>query len=499
MAALSRLLQRAPAAEASTTDLMVPASLADLTVTDVRALGGAFVLEGLWRRLGIDAAIRTALVSRHLDTDVDAAQVERIAFGLTASRALRPKPGAGEGVRRDEHLDALAAVDGEACHLAMESLLNISSTLSRDIHRRVAEMLGLDVDVLFVGAMASRFSMRDGAELAAGPSEDQDDDWTRAMIGVAITREGIPVRVWTWPRGRGRVPTRGVDDDLRGWPSARVVWVADRSFSSSATHRHLQRGGGHYIIGEKLRPGPEPGPGSDEAMAALSRRGRYRVISDRLRIKEVKIDNVGDRWLICRYPDAAERDRHARDALVARLAGLIDRSESLSRTGLAELRGAIRTRPGLSHFVRTTPAGLLRLDCTAIRTAGRLDGGYLLRCSDPTLSAEEIAVGYKQLLDVERGWHELTGMGDLRPVRRDLHDRIRVHVLLCWLALLLVRVAELATGRTWSAIRAELDRIHMVTLTSPVGTFRQTTALTRDQRELLRALGLEPPDQIPTG
>jgi hypothetical protein len=468
---------------------MLPAVPAGLTVTAVRTLGGAFVLEGLWRRIGIGTAIRTALTGRV--TADEAARVERIAFALTANRALRTGTGAGD-LLGDEQVGDRGE---QAMPRALENLLNVESMLSREIYRRVADTLGLDEDVLFVGAMSSQFPLPDGGACTPGATEQHHDDWARATIGVAITRAGLPVRVWTWPGGRGYLPHRPIEEDLDGWPTARVVWVADRTFSSSATSRQLQQGAGHYIIGEKLRPGPEPGLGSDEARAALARRGRYTVLPDHLRIKEVKIGNIKDRWLICRYPDAAERDRHVREAMVARLAAMIDRSESLSRKGLAELRGAIRTRPGLSHFLRTTPAGLLRIDCAAIRTARRLDGGYLLRCSDPSLSPEEIAFGYKQLLDVERGWHELTGMGDLRPVRGDLDDRIRVHVLLCWLALLLVRIAELTTGRTWPDIRAELDRLHTVTFTGPAGTFSQTSELTRSQRDLLRILQLDPPDQ----
>jgi len=85
---------------------------------------------------------------------------------------------------------------------------------------------------------------------------------------------------------------------------------------------------------------------------------------------------------------------------------------------------------------------------------------------------------------------------DLRPVYHRLEDRIRAHVLLCWLALLLVRVAETTTGRTWPAMRADLDRIHAITFTGTAGTFRQTTELTKPQRDLLTALKLDPPKKI---
>jgi hypothetical protein len=85
---------------------------------------------------------------------------------------------------------------------------------------------------------------------------------------------------------------------------------------------------------------------------------------------------------------------------------------------------------------------------------------------------------------------------DLRPVYHRREDRIRAHVLLCWLALLLIRVAENTSGQTWNRIRADLQRIHAITFTGPAGTFRQTTQLSKTQRDLLVALGVDLPKTI---
>ncbi len=185
-----------------------------------------------------------------------------------------------------------------------------------------------------------------------------------------------------------------------------------------------------------------------------------------------------------------------REQLLAHLGDLIAGSDALSDTNRAELRGRIATKPGLGRYLRTTPGGLLRIDRATLTAQARLDGKYLLRCSDPKLPAEDIAVGYKQLLQVERGWRDMKSILDMRPVYHRLEERIRAHVLLCWLALLLVRVAETTTDRTWPKIRAELDRLHTITFTGSAGTFRRTTELTKPQRDLLTALHLDPPKKI---
>ena len=116
--------------------------------------------------------------------------------------------------------------------------------------------------------------------------------------------------------------------------------------------------------------------------------------------KEVRISDT-ERFVICHNPGASERDKHMRDQLTAELAELIDGSGQLSDFKRGELRGKIASKPGLNRYLRTTPAGKLRTDTAKIKTEENLDGKYLLCCSGPHLSAEDIALGYKQLLEVE--------------------------------------------------------------------------------------------------
>ena len=164
-----------------------------------------------------------------------------------------------------------------------------------------------------------------------------------------------------------------------------------------------------------------------------------------MQVKEVSI-GTDDRFVLCFNPAQAERDAAIRAKLVAQLEEAIADTDKLTATERARIEGALSGKPGLKRFLRTTPGGLLRIDKQKIKTEANLDGKYLLRCSDPNLSAEDIALGYKQLLEVERGWRDMKQILDLRPVYHRREDRIRAHVLLCWLALLLIRVAETTAG-----------------------------------------------------
>jgi hypothetical protein len=484
-----------------------------LEFAESRPLGGTHVLDALWERLGIGPAVRGLLKGRRLDPSA-----ERVLFALTANRALAPssKLAAARWAGEDVLIRGLDAASDDACYRAMDWLLEIRGALEKEVFDRVAELPGLETDLLFFDTTSTYFVTGDadapvprderggavpggstkGGELKTagfrtwGKSKDHRDDLPQVVIGMAVTRDGIPLRVWCWPGNTAdSALIRQVKDDMRGWSLSRVVWVADRGFTSAENRRYLRKGGNHYIIGEKLRSG------SAEAEAALSRQGRYQEVAENLRVKEVRIAE-DERFVICHSPEGAERDAAIRARLIAQLRELIDGTDKLARDKRAELRGVISTRPGLNRYLRVTPGGLLRVDAGKAKAEENLDGKYLLRTSDPKMTAEDIALGYRQLLEVERGWRDMKQVIDLRPVYHRKEERIRAHVILCWLALLLARIAENACGTTWPELRRQLDRIAVGTFAGPAGTFRQRTEISPAQQDILDQLGIDPPPRI---
>jgi hypothetical protein len=509
VAALSRLLDPAEA--------LAAAEPGELSVTASRPAGGTHALDRLWRKLGLDDVILRCLAGRAEPGRRPDPAAERVLFALVANRALAAssKLAAADWVCADVHIDGLDDVSDDACYRAMDQLPAIGPDLAEQAYYQVTDLLNLEVDLLFFDTTSTYFETEEADEdmprdvrgervpagskdtageagfRTHGKSKDSRDDLPQVIVGMAVTRDGIPVRVWSWPGNTADSGLiRQVKTDLRQWALSKVIWVADRGFTSEENRRFLMQGGGGYIIGEKLRSG------SPEVKAAMSRQGRYKAVRDNLQVKEVRLGDDADRFIICFNPDQAERDAAIRARLVAQLEEIIAGTDALTAAERAKLEGTLAGRPGLKRFLRVTPAGLLRVDKAKIKTEENLDGKYLLRSCDPHLTTEDIALGYKQLLQVERGWRDMKQVIDLRPVFHRREDRIRAHVILCWLALLLMRVAENTAGRPWARIRDELQRQHAVTWTGPAGTFRQTTDLTKPQRDLCTALSIEPPKKI---
>jgi hypothetical protein len=495
----------------------------DVDIIDSRRFGGAYVLDELWHRLGIARALMEAAGGRRLSGEV----VERVLFALVAQHCLEPasKLACVSWVQERVAISSCPPFDDQAAYAAMDFLLDALEEIAAGIFDRTANLLNLSCDVIFVDTSSTYWeadvadeeielasAKRDEqakaeateAEEPAVPDEaawrqfsrhskDHRQDLPQVVIAMAVTAEGVPVRCWTFPGTTSdQLVIRKVKDDLGSWMLNRVVWVTDSGFNSATNRAYLSRGGDHYIVCEKLRSA------SADAKKALARPGRYHLVEGNLQVKEVHVGEGArsQRFVVCVNPEAKARDEIVRGNLVAYLGRRIAGSDEWPRQRRDELVGELRSTPGLARFLRRTKDHKLRIDKAAIGKDAHFDGKWLIRTSDDTLTPTDLANGYKQLYQVERGWRDLKGALRLRPVFHHREDRIRSHIQLCWLALLLIRVIENGCGDTWRNVRNELDRMHLVTLGTQEGRIAKRSATTKGQREILTALKLREPAQI---
>src|SRR5215203_3832775 len=496
------------------------AGAAPMEVADARPIGAAWLLDRLWARLEIGQAIKRVADGRRFTT-----AVERVLFALVCNRAIEPmsKLSAAEWATEDVAIPGLATMDDDQAYRAMDLLVEADTQgqVQEAVFFAIAHLLNLEVDVLFFDTTSTYFERDDEDEPGEGEldgqaregfrrygkSKDHRDDLPQIVIGLAVTRTGIPVRVWCWPGNtQDQTVLAEVKDDLRAWKLGRVITVVDRGFSSADNLAYLRRAGGHYIAGMRLRDG------NDLIDQALSRQGRYQQVRDNLRVKEVRLDATDRRFVICHNPDQAIRDQANREEAITRTEAELarirgqrdrDRARTLSdaarhKADAAHLRAecALRDHPTLGRWLRQQPNGRLVIDRAKVKAEARLDGKYLLATSDPDLSAEDVALGYKNLLEAERGFRDLKSQLLLRPVFHRLEHRIRAHVLLCWLALLLTRVAERSCEQTWRRISRETSRLQQITLAGEAGTIVQTTPLRPTQRAIYQALSIDPPPRV---
>lgn len=455
-------------------------------------LGGAFVLRALWERLGLQRVLVQSLRAREFQSPVEWA-----IFAMVANRALAPdsKRGVEEWVRQDVALGNPEPIGLQHLYRAMDFLLEQREQVQKEVFFATADLLNLEVDLLFfdtTGTYVERDEEDEKGLRRYGYSRDNRPDLPQVVIGLAVTKEGIPVCCWVLPGNTQDVTTvEKVKKDLSGWKLSRCVWVMDRGMNSEQNRAVLQQAGGHYILGEKLRDHQEV---HEEA---LRYRGPFHKVRENLKVREILVGQ-GERrrrFVLVHNPEQAKKDRVKRKQVLQK----IEKTLLALRGPQKDYQKAVRKL--LSHgkmgpYLRQLKSGRLKIDRTAVRAEQYLDGKYLLSTSDDSLSAEDVALGYKQLLEVERAFRTLKTTLDLRPLYHRKDERIEAHVFLCFLALLLVRIAERQTRQTWDQIRAVLERIHLGEFESKDGRILQRTELTTDQVKLLKFLNIPSPAKI---
>jgi transposase len=455
--------------------------------------GGAYLLRSLWEMLGLHAILKDCLKERSFTSPVEWA-----AFAMTANRALAPdsKRGVEEWVREDVALGNPEPVDLQHLYRAMDVLLEYREIIHKEVYFAVADLLNLEVDLIFFDTTSTYFERDEEDEDGLrqyGYSKDHRSDLPQIVIGLAVTKEGIPVKCWTLPGNTSDMATvETVQNDLLGWKLGRCVWVMDRGMNSEDNRLVLQKAGGQYILGEKLRDNQEI---HEEVLA---KRGRYLKIRENLEIKEVII-GAGERrrrFILVHNPEEAKKDKATREKILVKIEKFL--AELGDQKGKAHKKSvcALLAHRTMGRYLRQLKDGSIKIDKGKIREEAHLDGKYILSTSDDTLTPEDIALGYKQLLEVERAFRTLKTTLDLRPVHHRKDERIEAHVFLCFLALMLVRIAERKTGLTWDRIRNVMERLHLIEFFSNDGRVLQTTEPTTEQLNIMKLLKISPPKRM---
>jgi hypothetical protein len=437
---------------------------------------------------------------------------------MVANRACAPSSKLycyEQWLREEVHLEGAAQLELQHLYRAMDFLEANKDAIERALYFRMADLLKLDVEIVFYDTTSLHFEVdeedrghgeRDEVHgsLAAGRktyralrkrghSKNGRFDAPQIVVGLAVTRDGFPVRHWIFPGNTVDVTTvERVKQDLQGWQLSRCVFVGDAGMVSKENLQTLARGGGKYIVCMPIHRGAEV------AQDVITRPGRYQKVAENLEVKEV---TVGDgerrrRYVVCYNPEEAARQKQHREQVLQELAAELESLRTQRGASHSKRVCELRASGRYGRYVRLTRADAPRINQAVVAAAARLDGKFVVHSNDDTLNAADLALGYKQLQRVEIAWRSLKSGLKLRPVFHWAPHRIHAHVALTVLSLLLERVAEQACGDTWRNIKDDLRRIKLAQLLSPNGSVWQVTEPTSDALKHLKSLRIPKPPPI---
>ena len=191
----------------------------------------------MWQRLGIDVVIRKQVARRRFGFDM-----ERALFALVANRACAPDSKLychEQWLKEDVNIRGARGLELHHLYRAMDFLEANKEQIERAIYFQVADLLNLDVDIVFYDTTSLHFEIDEEDEgdgdgqvkgsLEAGSknypaprkrghSKNGRKDAPQIVVGLAVTRDGFPVRHWVFPGNTVDVTTVAkVKEGLKGW------------------------------------------------------------------------------------------------------------------------------------------------------------------------------------------------------------------------------------------------------------------------------------------
>jgi Transposase DDE domain len=507
-AALQRLIasiQRVIDADAAgTIATSGKASLPDIEIDAVFELGVVLAARTLWEDLGIGQAIRGCIADGELS-----APHEMALFAMAAQRLDDPGSKLRCATRWLPDIAWLPEARDLTLHQfyrALDCLAVWSDQIERDVFLRAADLFRLDVDLIFYDTTTAYFETDAtdehcelwGGKLYAplrrrGHNKEGRDNQPQVIIALAVTRDGMPVRSWVLPGDTADVATVArIKDDLRAWRLGRCVFVGDAGMYSAENLVALSRGLGRYILAVPMRKV------KDIETEVLARPGRYKPVADNLQVKEVV---VGDgerrkRYVLCLNPEEAERERAHREQVLTELCAeltLLREREADHPKAACELLASRR----YGRYLTTDYTGRPRLDAAKVKAAAKFDGKFVVITNDDTLSAADIALGYKGGWIIESCFRRMKQTGlEVRPMFHWTARRIEAHVKLCVLALQMQRAAEIRCGLPWARIAHQLGALKAVRYQAGGRGIVQRTTIAGELAALLKKLGIPIPKQL---
>jgi Transposase DDE domain len=492
-----------------------------IEIERVFELGVVLAARGLWEDLGIGAAIRRCIAEGGLTAPHEAAL-----FAMAANRLDTPgsKLACAERWLPDvAFLPNAAGLAVDQLYRALDFLAVWSDRIEHEVFLQAADLFRLDVDLIFYDTTTAYFETDEadedpeewGGRLFAplrrrGHSKEGRDNQPQVIIALAVTRDGMPVRSWVLPGDTADVSTVArIKEGLSAWRLGRCVFVGDAGMYSADNMAALSRGLGRYILAVPMRKVKEI------ELEVLSRPGRYKPVADNLQIKEVVVGEAGQgssgeavgiarrgegerrrRYVLCLNPEEADKQRLHREQVLVELATelnlLHEREDDHPKAACALLASRRYGR-----YLATDYLGRPRLDAAKVKAAEKFDGKFVVITNDDTLTAEDVALGYKGGWIIESCFRRMKQTGlEVRPMFHWTPRRIEAHVRLCVLALQMQRAAEIRCSLPWTRIAHELAALKAVQYQAGDRTIVQRTKIADSLSEILKKLGISMPKQI---
>lgn len=456
----------------------------DLFADWSREYGPAMVFRKLWEKLGLHKIIAGLLDQREITIDIQEA-----IFCMVLNRLIEPTSKLGVNEWKDTvYCPPFESLQLHHFYRAIDFLDENKEVIEEQLYFQHTDLFSGQLDLVFFDTTSTYVEGNTGAFdlLDYGHSKDHRPDRLQVMIGVLMSRDGIPIAHHVFP---GNTPDteafmEAVKDLKRRFKIQRVIVVGDRGMMGKRTLQLLEELGLQYILGVRMR-------NMKSAPDIINNSAPYLTVTnkDNLKVKEVVLND--NRYIVCLNEEEAKRDKAVREQIEEKLRARLQ-------------GGSVKDLIGNSEYKRylTVDKEAATINEDKLKQAELFDGLYIIQ-TNTGLPTEEVAIAYRDLWQIERAFRSLKSTLDLRPIFHWTEKRICGHIMLCFLALVVQikfqkLLEEAGSEYGYTEVIRSLRKVNIVKLKVKDREHLVRTEIQGAANIAFRAVGAKIPERVKT-
>ncbi len=446
----------------------------DIDVLDASTWGPMLVIRALFEQLGL-----WQLFDEFLGKAKKGPSFTDRAFVLIANRLIRPSSEHGlarwletdfvcdrQGRRFVPHWHTRGRVKVhhrqlDAWYRTLDQLVAAKGQIEVRLYQRLRDLFSLQPDLVLFDITSTYFEGAGPKDFAKhGYSRDGKPQNVQVVVGLVMVA-GWPIAHHVWQGNQLDVTAvqSVIQDLMTRFQFARIIFVGDRGMVSENNLEAIRRDGHGYLVGLKRRRNAQldawlqtldDTKWVDCPMGITAR--EKKTNPPRTRVQEVASGTPDQRVFVIDSDERLQYEQGKRQQAMERTRLKLEKVQTRVAKGTltdpaqigAAAERALRAHQGYRYYAWEIRDGAFVFfeHPVHLEREKRLEGKYVIATSEKNLDAQAAVALYKQLTEVERGFRHLKDILGMRPIYHQLETRVRAHIFVAALALLLQTLLE---------------------------------------------------------
>ena len=347
----------------------------------------------------------------------------------------------------------------DAWYRTLDQLHAAKDQIEVALYHRLRDLFSLKPDLVLYDITSTYFEGAGPHDFAKhGYSRDGKSQNVQVIIGMVMVA-GWPIahHVWAGNRIDHSTVQEVISDLCKRFEFGRLVFVGDRGMVTDENIESITKDKHGFVVGVKRRRNAQIDAWLDavddtkwaDCPGGINTRER-KTDPPRTRAQEVPSGDPDLRVIVidsderrgyeqAKREQAMERARQRLEKLKERVAsGDLKRPEKIG----AAVERVMQKYHGYRYFDWNLKAGTLEFSESETRFGRekKIEGKYVIMTSEKGLSVLDAVAMYKELTDVESGFRQLKDVMAMRPIYHQVEDRVKAHIFVAALALLVQRL-----------------------------------------------------------